>query len=105
MSTTYYHLHPAPPWMRSIGSNNSGTISTSNWHSAVVRGTNFAGSTPIPINSTVGSHGYWGFSSDHEGGAQFCLADGAVRFLSENIDQTLYENLSTMQDGNVVGEF
>ena len=46
-----------------------------------------------------------GFSSAHEGGAQFLLADGAVRFLSENIDMTLYRNLSCLQDGNVIGEF
>ena len=91
--------------MRSIGSNDSGTVSTSNWHSAVVRGTNVSGTRPIPINSTVGSEGDWGFSSDHEGGAQFCLADGSVRFISENVDQTLYEHVSTMADGNVVGEY
>ena len=59
--------------------------------------------TPLPINSFYNDR--IGFGSMHSGGAQFCLADGSVRFLSENIDQILYENLSTMQDGEVVGEF
>jgi prepilin-type N-terminal cleavage/methylation domain-containing protein len=35
------------------------------------------------------------FRSGHPGGAQFCLADGAVRFVSEDIDQTVYRALST----------
>lgn len=46
-----------------------------------------------------------GFSSDHTGGAQFLLGDGSVRFISENIDQTTYRNLGTINDGNVIGEF
>ena len=47
----------------------------------------------------------FGFSSRHVGGAQFTLADGSSRFISENVDQTLYENLSTRADGNVIGEY
>lgn len=46
-----------------------------------------------------------GFSSQHPGGAQFVLADGSVHFLSEDIDQTLHEHLSTMADGTPVGRF
>ena len=46
-----------------------------------------------------------GTSSLHEGGIQVTMADGSSRFISENIDYTLYKNLSTMADGNVVGEF
>ncbi|WP_339727102.1 DUF1559 domain-containing protein [uncultured Gimesia sp.] len=47
----------------------------------------------------------WAFSSTHTGGAHFLLGDGAVRFLSENIDGTTYENLGSISDGNVIGEF
>tara|TARA_R110002111_G_scaffold247140_3_gene310088 strand:- start:15751 stop:16656 length:906 start_codon:yes stop_codon:yes gene_type:complete len=47
----------------------------------------------------------WAFSSSHTGGAHFLLGDGGVRFLSENIDGTTYENLGNISDGNVVGEF
>lgn len=45
------------------------------------------------------------FSSLHIGGAQFCLGDGSVRFVSENIDQGIYHAVATIQGGEVVGEF
>lgn len=50
-------------------------------------------------------HHFDDFSSNHTGGAQFCLADGSVRFISENIDHGVYQSLSTIQGGEVVGEF
>ena len=43
--------------------------------------------------------------SFHEGGAQFCLADGSVRMISESIDLATYRNLGDRNDGNVLGEF
>ena len=46
-----------------------------------------------------------GFKSQHEGGAHFLLADGAVRFLSENIDYPTYQRLGDRRDGEPVGEF
>ncbi|MCA8986459.1 MAG: DUF1559 domain-containing protein [Planctomycetaceae bacterium] len=45
------------------------------------------------------------FRSPHQGGGQFALADGSVRFISENIDQTTYNSLASVQGGEVVGEF
>jgi prepilin-type N-terminal cleavage/methylation domain-containing protein len=47
----------------------------------------------------------YGPSSFHEGGAFHLLADGAVRFISENIDVKLYDALVTKAAGDVVGEF
>lgn len=45
------------------------------------------------------------FSSHHTGGAQFCQADGSVRFISQSIDGGVYRALATIQGGEVVGEF
>ncbi len=43
--------------------------------------------------------------SFHTGGAQVVLADGSVRFLSENLDWLVLKRLVGSQDGFVVGEF
>ncbi len=45
------------------------------------------------------------FGSRHTGGAHFILADGHVRFISENINETLYQKLATIRGGEVIGEF
>lgn len=42
--------------------------------------------------------------SDHPGGAQFGMADGSVRFLSENTNQMVFERLCTMREGVPVGD-
>ncbi len=45
------------------------------------------------------------FASYHTGGAHFVLGDGAVRFLSTNIDLGVYRNLASRAAGDIVGEF
>ncbi len=45
------------------------------------------------------------FRSFHTGGAQFLLGDGSGRFISENIDATLYNNLGGRADGQVIGDY
>ncbi len=46
-----------------------------------------------------------GFSSWHVGGAHFLLADGSVRFISENVDPQTLVNISRRSDGQTVGAF
>ncbi|MEZ6126379.1 MAG: DUF1559 domain-containing protein [Planctomycetaceae bacterium] len=45
------------------------------------------------------------YSSRHEGGVQFLLCDGAVRFASENMSITVLTNVARKDDGNTVGEW
>ncbi|WP_437192164.1 DUF1559 domain-containing protein [Planctomicrobium sp. SH527] len=54
----------------------------------------------------IGRLGTWSRpGSLHTGGIHVLLADGSVRFLSENIDTTTRRNLSYMADGEVLGEY
>lgn len=47
----------------------------------------------------------YGASSQHTGGVQVCLADGSVRFISENIDHNLWMGIGTRNGDEVLGEF
>jgi prepilin-type N-terminal cleavage/methylation domain-containing protein/prepilin-type processing-associated H-X9-DG protein len=58
--------------------------------------------TPVPaFDPTIADFerfknaGQFGFRSYHSGGAQFLYVDGAVKFVTENIDEKLYRALST----------
>lgn len=44
-------------------------------------------------------------SSYHEGGVQVTMADGSVRFVSENIDNNTWNGLGTRNGREVLGEF
>jgi len=46
-----------------------------------------------------------GMSSTHVGGAHALLADGSIRFISENISYITMQALSTRGTGDVVGDF
>ena len=46
-----------------------------------------------------------GFGSQHTGGANFCFASGSVIFLSNSIDQKLFQNLGNKADLEMMGEF
>ncbi|MBC8112919.1 MAG: DUF1559 domain-containing protein [Candidatus Saccharimonas sp.] len=46
-----------------------------------------------------------GFGSPFVGGAQFLTADGAVRFISENIDPKVLKAIATPDGGEPVGDF
>jgi prepilin-type N-terminal cleavage/methylation domain-containing protein len=46
-----------------------------------------------------------GFGSKHVGGCHMLLGDGAVRFVSNNVDRTTFTNLCGRADGLTVGDF
>lgn len=54
---------------------------------------------PVDPLLTVG-----GFGSYHIGGAQFGFGDGRVKFISENIDLSLFEQLGNRADGKLIME-
>jgi len=62
-------------------------------------------STIRPFTQQPYINGPDGIGGPYIGGCHMLLADGSVRFISENIDPTVMENLSTIQDGEVVGDF
>lgn len=84
-----------------------------NWKPGAKTGTEYteaAGSTVVRINSRLnpaisGVLMEMSFGSYHIGGAHFGMADGSVRFLSENMDLTLYQALATIKGGEKIGEF
>lgn len=84
-----------------------------NWKPGTKTGTEYseaAGSTVVRMNSRLnpainGVLMEMSFGSYHVGGAHFGMADGSVRFLSENIDLLLYQSLATIKGGEPVGEF
>lgn len=51
-------------------------------------------------NAVTGSPG--GYNSPHEGGAQFMLMDGSVRFVGENVDINVFRWLAARNDGRVI---
>ena len=47
----------------------------------------------------------YSFASKHTGGGHFTMGDGSVRFVSENIDLSLYRNLASIDGDEPTGEF
>lgn len=45
------------------------------------------------------------FNSFHVGGAHFLMGDGAVRFITQNIEPKLFQHLGHRRDGELLGEF
>jgi prepilin-type processing-associated H-X9-DG protein len=60
-----------------------------------------------PVNmSNWGPNAEWpGSSSLHTGGVQVLLADGSVRFVSQNINWPTWNNLFSRNSGDLVGDF
>ena len=92
---------------------NFGCPQSGGWNAWDTGGTEYSeglGSTGPHINSRLDptAHGVLmeiSFGSWHTGGAHFTMADGSVRFISENIDLNLYRGLGSVKGGEVSGEF
>tara|TARA_R110002111_G_scaffold153375_1_gene220223 strand:+ start:212653 stop:213810 length:1158 start_codon:yes stop_codon:yes gene_type:complete len=89
---------------------NCGTNTASNQGLLSITGTTHFGINPASTSDQANG----GYSSLHTGGAQFLMGDGGVRFLSENIDNSIasggivdstFERLASIRDGAVIGEF
>ena len=63
--------------------------------------TGFTIGGPFVVNATNVSEVY----SFHVGGAHVCMADGSVRFISENVSYITFGALCTRAGGETVGEF
>ncbi|SFH82749.1 DUF1559 domain-containing protein [Planctomicrobium piriforme] len=64
------------------------------------------GSATFLINASNQTWGAdWIASSAHVGGMHILLADGSVRFLSDNLGMSVYKGLVTIQGNEVIGEF
>ncbi len=106
-----------------IGGEQCGTGAARRFEAASEINTPFSGSLDSSTNCQTGdtNQSRAVASSAHAGGGQFALADGSVRFISETIASNplpgsdsnaadpgpgyIYQNLFTMDDGHVVGEF
>lgn len=59
---------------------------------------------PISTSCSSGDNAVYA-RSRHVGGAHFLLGDGAVRFISNNVDTSTFRALGTRAGGEVLGEF
>jgi prepilin-type N-terminal cleavage/methylation domain-containing protein/prepilin-type processing-associated H-X9-DG protein len=69
------------------------------WNNTTHRNFNWRSDPDSNSNSGVAARSF------HTGGVHVCLADGSVRFISENIDTQTWLDLLSIADGRPIGEF
>ena len=76
------------------------------WHSDDVHTCKQANvNTDRLMSCWAGGDGQHGPKSFHVGGCHACMADGSVRFVSENIHYNIHRKINGISDGEVLGEF
>jgi prepilin-type N-terminal cleavage/methylation domain-containing protein/prepilin-type processing-associated H-X9-DG protein len=101
----YYKNQPAIGLPAVIGQTNGGSwadaLAFENWlQGSLFDGTGNGGPCPMCTNMRGN-----GFHSFHTGGCQFAMADGSVRFVSENVAASIFGALITRKKGEIVGDF
>jgi prepilin-type N-terminal cleavage/methylation domain-containing protein len=75
------------------------------WASPYPLATAFTTMAPFNPKTAAGGANLSRFRSDHASVVGFTLVDGSVRFLSQNIDQSVLNSLGTRAGNEVLGEF
>ena len=80
-------------------------INATNGHN--IRGLSYTntGIASTILGTPIATHGTGAPYSFHTGGAHFTMGDGAVRFISENIDFRTFIGLCTPAGGEILGDF
>jgi prepilin-type processing-associated H-X9-DG protein len=84
--------------------NNQNIWSVGSRHTSCLRTTENPINTPPGTGITYNDGGTLrngAFMSRHTGGANFALVDGSVRFITQNIDISIYRAASTIRGGEV----
>ncbi len=85
-------------WINGWGWGQNRTITTTAWP------INYDTRPPFPVCNLWGVGGCASFGSFHEGGAFFLMADGQVRFITENLDNATYIALATRAGNEVIDD-
>lgn len=92
-------------YMHGASTTDTTTTVDGSWQATAALGT--CGDTHPPNRQLFSNqdHAKSVYSSLHNGGSQFALGDGSVRFVTENIDGLTYARLATINVGTIVGEY
>jgi prepilin-type N-terminal cleavage/methylation domain-containing protein/prepilin-type processing-associated H-X9-DG protein len=96
---------PNPPVVPQVGQTNGGGWADCLMGEHWLQGSLFDGSGnggPACMSTNIRGNGFHSF---HSGGCHFLMADGSVRFVSENIAAQTMAGLITRKKGEILGEF
>ena len=114
--STMHGDHHAGAWMGTALTSGTGAVGNNNFHTNVLSWFDDFSASPTRLmainagapggaNTANETNEYDSWSSQHPGGAQFVLCDGAVRFLSETLDLDTFSQLCNRKDGKTPGDY